>query len=237
MLDVHPPHAPTHTWKDFLIHIATICVGLLIAVGLEQTVEAIHRHHERQELLAALHAESSRILQDTANVDRSMTAEILWLRREQVNLSEAARTHHPPVREARPAVEPWDTPGNPIYKAAAASAKLSLLTPEETAAYGELNSVLTDMDASYILLQNAWRENAVVQRELAYGRDAVATPEAQLPPGQMHMLYSNYASQERYRYDFRSWCRSAHGAAAALATGELDLGRIEESEKKFYLHD
>jgi hypothetical protein len=49
MLDVHPPHAPTHTWKDFFIHIATIVVGLLIAVGLEQTVEAIHHRREAGE--------------------------------------------------------------------------------------------------------------------------------------------------------------------------------------------
>jgi hypothetical protein len=46
MLDVHPPHAPTHTWRDFLIHIATIVVGLLIAVGLEQSVEYIHHRRE-----------------------------------------------------------------------------------------------------------------------------------------------------------------------------------------------
>jgi hypothetical protein len=46
MLDVHPPHTPTHTWRDFLIHIATIVVGLLIAIGLEQAVEAIHHHHQ-----------------------------------------------------------------------------------------------------------------------------------------------------------------------------------------------
>ena len=45
MLDVHPPHEATHTWKDFLIHIATIVVGLIIAVGLEQTVESIHHRH------------------------------------------------------------------------------------------------------------------------------------------------------------------------------------------------
>ena len=39
MIDVHPaPHA-AHTWKDFLIHIATIVVGLLIALSLEQTIE------------------------------------------------------------------------------------------------------------------------------------------------------------------------------------------------------
>jgi len=45
MLDVHPPHAPTHTWRDFFIHIATIVIGLLIAIGLEQAVEALHHHH------------------------------------------------------------------------------------------------------------------------------------------------------------------------------------------------
>jgi hypothetical protein len=34
------------------IHIATIVVGLVIAIGLEQTLEAIHEHHERTKLLA-----------------------------------------------------------------------------------------------------------------------------------------------------------------------------------------
>jgi hypothetical protein len=48
MLDVHPPHHPTHTWKDFLVHIATITVGLLIAIGLEQAVEYVHHRHQLQ---------------------------------------------------------------------------------------------------------------------------------------------------------------------------------------------
>jgi len=54
MLDVHPPHHPTHTWKDFFIHIATIVVGLLIAVGLEQTVEALHHRHQVEATRAEL---------------------------------------------------------------------------------------------------------------------------------------------------------------------------------------
>jgi hypothetical protein len=58
MLDVHPPHAPTHTWRDFLTHIATIVCGLLIAVGLEQSVEAIHHAHQRRELREALHRDT-----------------------------------------------------------------------------------------------------------------------------------------------------------------------------------
>jgi hypothetical protein len=58
MLDVHPPHAPTHTWRDFLLHIATICVGLLIAIGLEQTVEFFHHRHQAHETVEALRRES-----------------------------------------------------------------------------------------------------------------------------------------------------------------------------------
>ena len=68
MLDVHPPHEAAHTWKDFLIHIATICVGLLIAIGLEQTVEWLHHRHEAQETVAALREESMQN-QDIAHID------------------------------------------------------------------------------------------------------------------------------------------------------------------------
>jgi len=57
MLDVHPPHEAAHTWKDFFIHIATIVVGLLIAVGLEQTVEYIHHRREVAETRALLREE------------------------------------------------------------------------------------------------------------------------------------------------------------------------------------
>jgi hypothetical protein len=34
MLDVHVPHRTVHTWKDFLVHIAAITIGLLIALEL-----------------------------------------------------------------------------------------------------------------------------------------------------------------------------------------------------------
>ena len=54
MLDVHPPEHPAHSWTDFFIHIATIVVGLLIAVGLEQTVEFVHHRYEVRETREAL---------------------------------------------------------------------------------------------------------------------------------------------------------------------------------------
>ena len=63
MLDVHPPHHPTHTWGDFFIHIATITIGLLIAVGIEQTVESLHHRHQRHQLMEDLHNEAEQNLQ------------------------------------------------------------------------------------------------------------------------------------------------------------------------------
>ena len=57
MLDVHALHQSVRTWKDFLVHIATIVIGLLIAIGLEQTVEYFHHRHEVREARQALAAE------------------------------------------------------------------------------------------------------------------------------------------------------------------------------------
>lgn len=79
MLDVHPPHHPTHTWKDFFIHIATIVVGLIIAVGLEQTVEWLHHRHQLKEVRAQLEEErqlDARILTYNQAMDQQIKAEL-----------------------------------------------------------------------------------------------------------------------------------------------------------------
>jgi hypothetical protein len=62
MLDVHAPHETIDTWKAFSIHLATIVIGLLIAVGLEQTVEYFHHRQQVAEIRRSL-AEERRINQ------------------------------------------------------------------------------------------------------------------------------------------------------------------------------
>jgi hypothetical protein len=57
LLDVHPLHAPVRAWRDFFIHIATIVVGLCIAVGIQQTVEFVHGRHQLAVLRQALRLE------------------------------------------------------------------------------------------------------------------------------------------------------------------------------------
>ena len=42
-MDLHPPGGPVRSVKDFFVHIGVVTLGILIALGLEQLVEAHHR--------------------------------------------------------------------------------------------------------------------------------------------------------------------------------------------------
>ena len=59
-MEVHAPHEPVNTWTQFWIHLGTITVGLLIALGLEHAVTSVHRVHERHELQRGLQDEGER---------------------------------------------------------------------------------------------------------------------------------------------------------------------------------
>ena len=76
MLDVHAPHEPIHTWKGFVIHIATITIGLLIAIGLEQLVEYFHHRHQAAAIAEKLKAESyeniATVRSDIRNCDQTL---------------------------------------------------------------------------------------------------------------------------------------------------------------------
>lgn len=57
MLDVHPPHERMHGVKDFLLHLFTITIGLLIALSLEGCMEWQHHRHLVQEAETGLRSE------------------------------------------------------------------------------------------------------------------------------------------------------------------------------------
>jgi hypothetical protein len=70
-MDVHPPTHPIGTWKDFLIHLGTITIGLFIALSLQAAVEAMHHRHLVRDARANLRREIAKNqLEYTANVRR-----------------------------------------------------------------------------------------------------------------------------------------------------------------------
>jgi hypothetical protein len=55
-MDIHKPHA-AKSWREFAVEIGTIVVGILIALGLEQVVEAARERHATDEARAAVRGE------------------------------------------------------------------------------------------------------------------------------------------------------------------------------------
>src|ERR1700744_4743731 len=44
-MEVHAPHEPVHTWRDFFVHVGIMTIGLFIALMLEGLVEYTHHRH------------------------------------------------------------------------------------------------------------------------------------------------------------------------------------------------
>ena len=79
MLDVHPPHEAAHSWRDIVIHLATITIGLFIALSLEGCVEwQHHRHlvHEARENIRTEIVDNQKELKDALNTIHSEQAQV-----------------------------------------------------------------------------------------------------------------------------------------------------------------
>ena len=96
MLDVHPPHEAAHSWSDFLIHLVTITVGLLIALSLEGCVEWQHHRHLVHDAEASLQVEirgnASGLAGTLTNVHKQQDE----LKRDLALLSVIQKTHKVP---------------------------------------------------------------------------------------------------------------------------------------------
>ncbi|MDE1176601.1 MAG: hypothetical protein PW789_08325 [Edaphobacter sp.] len=57
-MEIEVPEHPIMTWKQFLIHMSTVALGLLMALSLEQTVEWMHHRHQRHQLVEDMRDEA-----------------------------------------------------------------------------------------------------------------------------------------------------------------------------------
>ena len=141
MLDVHPPEHAAHSWRDFFIHIATIVIGLLIAIGLEQTVEFVHHREQRARLLEDLRLEAEGRIRTIANNNRVHSADQRWYR-DTLHALLAAQ----PVAEsvtfvipAQPRSGEDPKPEIAVWDAAKASGVVSVLSRDEIEAWNRVN--------------------------------------------------------------------------------------------------
>lgn len=56
-MEIHAPEHPVHTWKDILLHLAIVTVGILIAIVLDSVVEWSHHRELAEEARANIRSE------------------------------------------------------------------------------------------------------------------------------------------------------------------------------------
>jgi uncharacterized protein YjbK len=79
VIEVHPPTEPVHGWRDFLVHLLTITIGLVIALSLEGCVEWRHHRQLVREAVSSLQGEIK------ANAEKT-TGALEDIRKEQETL-------------------------------------------------------------------------------------------------------------------------------------------------------
>jgi hypothetical protein len=230
MLDVHPPHETVHTWKDFFIHIATICVGLLIAVGLEQTVEAVHHHHQREQMLVSLDHDTRATLQDAdfAAVERLRRIQWIQVRVEQV---QAALASHKPLAPAAPQKSAFITvPADPAWEAARGSGMVPLFSQGEIAAYSEVADVIGRARPRLDTEGNAHSKRRDFEKRYeSVSGDAKANYRLESPADLQTYLDLLLAEQSAIEGS-RFMTAVIRGAEAAILEGARDHAPIEERE-------
>jgi hypothetical protein len=235
MLDVHPPHAPTHTWKDFFIHIATITVGLLIAIGLEQTVEAIHHHHQREFLEEQmLHEAEGNLKVMKPQIEYSQKAIHYLLAREKA-LSEAPADGNgvtvtfPANSSATPEVPILISPSRGTWSVAQAAGTIALLPPELAKVYARV-----DLSAEF----ERAAEDDLSQKLMQLG---TAVLKAHLPAKAAGPVHLTLTQRDDLLVAYDEVCQAVKnfGFRLAIMTGasEAVLARAQTLEQMYPYQD
>jgi hypothetical protein len=196
MLDVHPAQHAASTWREFFIHIATIVLGLFIAVSLEQTVELIHRHHQRHQLEEELRSDGTSNVQiikdDLIHAQKVMD----WAMAQAAAIERAGLTG--PLLLSRMPAGGIDRPDAGVWLAAKANGQAILLPAGEQNWFEDL-----DLLQSQLFVSNA---SSTVQLYSAYAalNQAIVGHAAETPAGELDLSTLNAAQRtavvEHLRY-------------------------------------
>ena len=149
MLDVHAPQHTAGSFRDFLIHISTIVVGLLIAIGLEQTVEHFHNrhllHHTEANLREEMQQNRKRMTDDEKHLDS--TEEHI---EENLTKLAAAQAHQPVLGDLHAGWE-WDSPEETAWETAKNNGAVALMPYEISETWSTVYSQQATVDAQTVL--------------------------------------------------------------------------------------
>lgn len=160
-MDIHKPHA-AKSWREFLIEIGTIVLGILIALGLEQAVVGIRDGRSAAEADADIRSELS---QNLGTAQARLTTEACMKRRmdeiAKILAQPLGTTLPKPLWIGRP--QTWGL-FDGQWQAAVSSGRASLLPQDRLAAYTNIYGHLRGVYANEHDELMAWSQLRGLER-------------------------------------------------------------------------
>ena len=231
MLDVHPAHHAAHSWRDFFIHIATIVLGLLIAIGLEQTVEHFHHQQQLRELRQGLFADASLYLHDVDEL-RLVNRQEIEDMNSRIQQLQVALSHHqqlgPPVYRPTP---PTNTIRLGNFSAAKASGLVQLLNEDEINIVSDAEVGVAKSEALKELAQEATRKRVAFEQRFQTGYPEGTFDFAAATPVQLNQYLDLLIEERVRRAEYLAYLDEMHGGAKAFLQGQRDIEKIRQAEE------
>ncbi len=150
MLDVHPPHKAIGSVSEFFLHLFTITVGLLIAVGIEGLVE---RHQHRELAEQARNSMTAEIRGNTTSLHEALQQIAAMRTKIKADIAAVEAVQNAPTGSAPTDVKlRIDYGGNTVdetaWRTAQATAALSYMPYDEASTFSNIYAEAEDFNSS-----------------------------------------------------------------------------------------
>jgi hypothetical protein len=161
-MDIHKPK-PVHNWREFLSEISVVVCGILIALALEQGLEALRESHVEDQSRRDVRAEAAVNL--ALMKDRAEEAPCVTRRLDQIEAilqpTGAGAAEPKPIWVGRPVdvptfVERW--------RSVTSSGRTALFSPLEQKALDNLFAIFGEFREEELREQAAWTELKLLER-------------------------------------------------------------------------
>lgn len=235
MLDIHAPHEGIHNWKQYLLHMSTVVLGILIAIGLEQSVEAMHRAHQRAELRESLHREAQEAIRAAQNSEVVDVPSIDWINTRRALIEKALATHQR-ITEPLPRKPHVDSiqPADPAWNAAKSSGMLSLLSQDEVEVYSLADQLIADSQAAFIEGVNAAKKRGQFEFAHSIPGDVNDVDLSKAAPEELEQYRTVLLDEGTAWTQYRTLCEYVRGVETAIGSGETDIEKVQTAKTMYF---
>ena len=231
MIDIHPPQKSDHTWKDFFLHIGTIAVGILIAIGLEQAVELIHEHHQRTDLRQGAITDARLYLRDVDENRDANTQQVEDLTARIQQVRETISLDHPlPPPAYRPAF-PIETIRLENLAAAKSSGLIHLLSEEEINSAGDAEVAVINSEALKERAQEAATKRVAFEQRFQTAFPSGPFDFSHITPAQLDEYLGLLLEERVRRTETLAYLELMHRGGLAYIKGQRDLDKLRSAEE------